>query len=120
MHPREGASQAAPAPGADIIPQRIAAVCDQCHTLPTGPACQYACPHDAITISDWSTAFESQVQMALDTFSMMSPTTGGRTGTRMGGSTMGRGPGASPPVDLPAISMNPPSPPQVSSSPPRP
>lgn len=24
-----------------------AAVCDQCSSLPTGPACVYACPHDA-------------------------------------------------------------------------
>ncbi len=24
-----------------------AAVCDQCNSLPTGPACVYACPHDA-------------------------------------------------------------------------
>ncbi len=27
--------------------QQRAVVCDQCSTLPTGPACVYACPHDA-------------------------------------------------------------------------
>jgi CRP-like cAMP-binding protein/Pyruvate/2-oxoacid:ferredoxin oxidoreductase delta subunit len=37
------------APGAVAPPEREqrAVVCDQCESLPQGPACVYACPHDA-------------------------------------------------------------------------
>lgn len=29
-------------------PIQKATKCDLCETIPTGPACQYACPHDAL------------------------------------------------------------------------
>ncbi len=53
MHDRsefEAAAQAAaPAGGAPAAPDRKekAVVCDQCSSLPQGPACVYSCPHDA-------------------------------------------------------------------------
>lgn len=71
MHPvpvREGfgaGPRVAPPPAA-----QIAAVCDQCHGVAAGPACQYACPHDAVSISDCSSAFESQIPLALSTLTL--------------------------------------------------
>jgi Fe-S-cluster-containing hydrogenase component 2 len=35
------------AAGEVVSVEEQAVVCDQCSTLPTGPACVYACPHDA-------------------------------------------------------------------------
>ncbi|MGD9689760.1 MAG: cyclic nucleotide-binding domain-containing protein [Phycisphaerales bacterium] len=59
---------------------KIAAVCDQCHALPTGPACQYACPHDSIVITDASKAFDLQVAAVGDSLSFGgSLTLGSRT-----------------------------------------
>ncbi len=48
MHERSAFTVAADAPKS-AAPERKekAVVCDQCSTLPQGPACVYACPHDA-------------------------------------------------------------------------
>jgi Fe-S-cluster-containing hydrogenase component 2/CRP-like cAMP-binding protein len=85
MHPRDPrvhpapevpmaaiAGQAPTVTGSATVPSstdRIAAVCDQCHGLPTGPACRYACPHDAIVITDSSKAFDVHVSQVGDSLS---------------------------------------------------
>lgn len=45
----EFAAKSAAADGKPAAPERKerAVVCDQCSSLPQGPACVYACPHDA-------------------------------------------------------------------------
>jgi Fe-S-cluster-containing dehydrogenase component len=42
------------------LPVLQATKCDLCHTLPTGPACQAACPHEALVRIDLSNPFELQ------------------------------------------------------------
>ncbi len=80
MHPRDPRVHpvpempvvASPGPAGQALPHsadRIAAVCDQCHGLPTGPACRYACPHDAIVITDSSKAFDLHVAQVGDSLS---------------------------------------------------